>query len=61
MTSPIQPALRNALRTGTILFVFALVATALLVFTFTRTAPTIERSQQAEKLALLNQVLPPAL
>ena len=27
----------------------------------TRTQPTIERSQQAEKLALLSQVLPPAL
>jgi electron transport complex protein RnfG len=52
---------RNALRTGTILFVFALVATALLVFTFARTQPTIERSQQAEKLALLTQVLPHAL
>lgn len=52
---------RNALRTGMILFVFALVATALLVFTFSRTQPTIERSQQAEKLALLSQVLPPEL
>jgi len=52
---------RNALRTGVILFAFALVATALLVFTFTRTEPTIERSKQAEKLALLSQVLPPAL
>ncbi len=54
-------ASRNALRTGTILFAFALVATALLVFTFARTEPTIERSKQAEKLALLRQVLPPAL
>jgi electron transport complex protein RnfG len=52
---------RNALRTGTILFVFALVATALLVFTFARTEPTIERSQQAEKMALLSQILPPSL
>jgi electron transport complex protein RnfG len=52
---------RNALRTGMILFAFSLVATALLVFTFARTHPTIERSQQAEKLALLSQVLPPAL
>jgi electron transport complex protein RnfG len=56
-----QAALHNALRTGMILFVFALVATALLVFTFSRTQPTIERSRQAEKLALLGQVLPPAL
>lgn len=51
---------RNALRTGIILLLFALVATALLVFTFDRTQPTIERSQEAEKLALLDQVLPPA-
>jgi electron transport complex protein RnfG len=61
MTSVMQAALRNALRTGMILFAFALVATALLVFTFARTEPTIERSRQAEKLALLTQVLPPAL
>lgn len=61
MIQVIQAAGRNALRTGVILFVFALVATALLVFTFTRTEPTIERSRQAEKLALLSQVLPPAL
>lgn len=61
MTSRTLAAGRNALRTGMILFTFALVATALLAFTFSRTQPTIERSQQAEKLALLAQVLPPAL
>ena len=61
MIDLIKTAGRNALRTGVILFVFALVATALLAFTFGRTQPTIERSQQAEKLALLSQVLPPAL
>jgi electron transport complex protein RnfG len=59
--SLIKAAGRNALRTGVILFAFALVATALLSFTFARTEPTIERSRQAEKRALLNQVLPPAL
>jgi len=61
MIELIKAAGRNALRTGAILLIFALVATALLVFTFTRTEPTIERSKQAEKLALLTQVLPPAL
>jgi len=61
MTSVMQASLRNALRTGMILLAFALVATALLVFTFARTEPTIERSRQAEKLSLLTQVLPPAL
>ncbi|MCU0811602.1 MAG: electron transport complex subunit RsxG [Thiobacillaceae bacterium] len=61
MNPLVKVAGRNALRTGAILFVFALAATALLVVTFTRTEPTIERSKQAEKLALLRQVLPPAL
>lgn len=61
MNALLKAALQNALRTSTILFVFALVATALLAFTFTRTYPTIERSEQAAKLARLNQVLPPAL
>ena len=61
MSALLKAAGRNALRTGTILLIFALVATALLVFTFTRTQPTIERSQQAEKLARLDQVLPHSL
>ncbi|MFN3749800.1 MAG: electron transport complex subunit RsxG [Thiobacillus sp.] len=52
---------RNALRTASILLVFSLVATALLSLTFTRTQPTIEKSAQAKRLALLNQVLPPTL
>lgn len=61
MNSLFKTASRNALRTGIILLLFALVATALLVFTFARTQPTIERSQQAEKLARLDQVLPHSL
>lgn len=61
LISPIQAALRNALRTGVILFVFAFVGTALLAFTHNRTEPVITRGQQAEKLALLSQVLPAAL
>ena len=59
MISP--AASRNALRTGAILFVFALVGTAMLAFTFDRTEPVITRSQQAEKQALINQVLPAKL
>ena len=54
-------ASRNALRTGTILFIFALVGTAMLAFTHGRTEPVITRGQQAEKLALLSQVLPATL
>jgi len=61
MTSHIPAALKNALRTGVVLFVFALIGTAMLAFTHDRTEPVITRSQQAEKLALINQVLPPAL
>jgi electron transport complex protein RnfG len=44
-----------------ILFLFALVATATLALTHGRTEPTIARSQQAETLALIGQVLPHAL
>lgn len=61
MISRARPALKNALRTGTILFAFAVVGTAMLAFTHARTEPTITRSQQTEKLGLINQVLPAAL
>ena len=61
MTSQIQVALKNALRTGVILFVFALVGTAMLAFTHDRTEPVITRGQQEAKLALLIQVLPATL
>lgn len=61
MTSQIQVALRNALRTGTILLVFAFVGTVMLAFTHGRTEPTITRGQLAAKRALLSQVLPATL
>ncbi len=61
MTSPLQAALRNALRTGVILLVFAVVGTAMLAFTHGRTEPTITRGQLAAKRALLGQVLPATL
>ncbi|MGA7180107.1 MAG: electron transport complex subunit RsxG [Thiobacillaceae bacterium] len=54
MTSPAK----NATRTGFILLVFALVGTAALAWTFTLTHPAIEKSEEAEKLKLLNQVMP---
>lgn len=57
----LNAASRNAIRTGAILFAFAVIATSLLVFTYSRTQPNIERSQQEVKLALLNQVLPSSL
>jgi electron transport complex protein RnfG len=61
MTSPLQAALKNALRTGVILFVFALVGTAMLAFTHDRTEPVITRGQLDAKRALLGQVLPATL
>lgn len=61
MSSPLQAALRNALRTGVILFVFAVVGTAVLAFTHDRTEQTITRGQLAAKRALLGQVLPATL
>jgi electron transport complex protein RnfG len=54
-------ASRNALRTGVILLVFAFAGTAVLAYTHDHTEPIILRSQQAEKLALINQVLPATL
>jgi electron transport complex protein RnfG len=54
-------ALRNALRTATVLFVFALIGTALLAYTHERTGPAILRGQQAQQRALLQQVLPARL
>jgi electron transport complex protein RnfG len=53
--------LQNALRTSTILFMFALIGTAMMAYTFRHTQPIIEKSAQAEKLALINQVLPKSL
>ncbi|MDQ1315838.1 MAG: Ion-translocating oxidoreductase complex subunit [Pseudomonadota bacterium] len=61
MNALIRAALKNALRTGAILFVFALVATAMLAFTHFHTEPTITRGQVAAKRALLSQVLPATL
>jgi Na+-translocating ferredoxin:NAD+ oxidoreductase subunit G len=61
MTPQARVAMKNALRTGAILFVFALVGTAMLAFTHDRTEPVITRGQLAEKRALLSQVLPATL
>ena len=52
------PVLQNALRTSLVLFIFAVIGTAMMAYTYKGTAPIIERSAQAEKLALINQVLP---
>lgn len=53
--------LQNTLRTGSILFLFALVGTGVLAYTYSQTHTVIEKSAQKEKLAFINQVLPKAL
>lgn len=54
-------ALQNASRTGAILLAFALIGTAALAWTFGLTHPAIVKSEQKEKLKLLNQVMPAVL
>lgn len=61
MKGLVRAALDNSLRTSAILLVFAVVGTAMLAFTHQRTEPNITRNEEAEKLALLDQVLPRSL
>lgn len=56
-----NPILQNALRTSVILFLFALIGTAMLAYTYSQTHDIIEKSAQEEKLAFIDQVLPRAL
>ncbi len=52
------PALRETVTTGLALLVFAVAGAALLSGTYLLTRPTIEKSEQAEKLAFVAQTLP---
>jgi electron transport complex protein RnfG len=52
------PILRETVTTGLALLVFSVVGAALLSGSYTLTRPTIEKSEQAEKLALVAQTLP---
>lgn len=52
------PALRETVTSALALLVFAMVGGALLSGSFIVTRPTIEKSEQAEKLALVAQTLP---
>lgn len=52
------PAIRETVSTALTLLVFSVVGAALLSGAFTLTRPTIERSEQAVKLALVSQTLP---
>lgn len=51
-------AMRVSLRTAAILLVFMLIFTALMAGTYRATAPLLEASTQAERLRLINEILP---
>ena len=53
------PAIRETISTALTLLVFSVVGAGLLSGIFTLTRPAIEASEQAEKLALVAQALPP--
>ena len=53
--------LRQILITVLILFVFAVIGTGMVAFTFDATAPTIEANARAELLANLHRLIPPEL
>jgi electron transport complex protein RnfG len=59
MTEP--TAARASLRTAAILTVFTLVFTTLMAATYRATKPAIDASAEAEKMKLVNEVLPDAL
>jgi len=52
------PALRETLATALTLLVFSVIGASLLAGAYTLTRPTIERSEEAVKLALVAQTLP---
>lgn len=54
-----SPALRETISTALTLLVFSVLGASLLSGAYTLTRPTIERSQQAEKRALVAQTLAP--
>ena len=60
MNAEKHAARRNAFRTGSILLIFAFIATAILVATFDTTRSAIAHNEQQAKRALIDQVLPAA-
>ena len=54
-----NPAIRETLSTALTLLVFSVVGAGLLAGAYTLTRPTIERSEQAARQALISQTLPP--
>lgn len=53
------PAIRETLSTALTLLVFSMVGAGLLSGAYTLTRPSIQATEQAEKLALISQTLPP--
>jgi Na+-translocating ferredoxin:NAD+ oxidoreductase subunit G len=53
-------ATRTAVRTAGIMLVFTIAFTAMMSLTYRATAPTIAASQQAEKMRLIDEILPRA-
>ena len=52
-------AARTSLRTAAIMVVFTLIFTSLMSLTYRMTRPAIEASELAERMRLINEVLPP--
>lgn len=53
------PALRETVSTALTLLLFSAIGAGLLASAFTLTRPAIQKSEEAEKLALIAQTLPP--
>jgi len=53
------PAIRETLSTALTLLLFSVVGAGLLAGAYTLTRPAVAAAEQAEKLALISQVLPP--
>jgi len=59
VTAPRYSAMRTSLRTSAIMVLFTIAFTALMSSTYKFTRPSIEASEQQEKMRLINEVLPP--
>ena len=55
------PVVKSTLKTALNMVLFAVVGTAILAFTFMRTHALIVKSEEAEKLKLITQIVAPAL
>lgn len=55
-----KESLRISASSAVVLLLFTLVFTGLMAFTYSATKPLLDASAQAEKLKLINEVLPPA-